>query len=512
MTEDARARWKRVTASFDEALGRAPADRRDFLARLAEREPDLAREVESLLAAHADAPPVLDQPAYALAPELLREPDLVGRTIGAYRVVEEIGRGGMGVIYRAEDLRLGRAVALKSLPLDLARDPVRRERLRREARAAASISHPNVATVFALEEHGDQVFIVSEYVRGRTLRDELRAAPLSFQAVARMGLDLARALEAAHAAGIVHRDLKPENIMRCDDGTVKVLDFGLVRFAGGEVTAHLTETGALLGTPAYMAPEQLEGRDVDFRTDHFALGIVLYEAAAGVHPFHAHTPASVPERILTATPAPLLATTPAESTFAAVVHRCLRRNPEERFASTSDLVAALERVFAQSSGSGSLRTGAAPYSPHWWWRAHQITVTAVYAAIGVAFWATKEWIVEPAGIVLFLAVVVAASLSGALRLHLVFTERVNPAALAPQMQRSARTVRAADWGIALLNVAASLALARAHPAVAATLAAVAVVLAVTFLLIEPATVAAAFPEIPSGQIGGGGSVTGKRTH
>jgi predicted Ser/Thr protein kinase len=495
MTDERQRRWRRVTDAFEQALARPPAERRSFLARLAADDADIAAEVASLLDAHDGGGHAIDQPAYALAPQLLAEPDLVGQTIGAYRIVEEIGRGGMGVIYRADDLRLGRQVALKSLPVELARDPVRRERLRREARAAASISHPNVATVYALEEQGDRVFIVSEYVRGRTLRDELRAAPLSFQAVLRMALDLARALEAAHGAGIVHRDLKPENIMRTDEGTVKVLDFGLVRFAAGASDLHLTETGALLGTPAYMAPEQLEGRDVDFRTDLFALGVVLYEAAAGVHPFHADTPGGVPARILGGSAAPLVANTPAEAAFAAIVHRCLRRRPEERFASTSELVAALARVLtASGSRSGALRTGAIPYSPHWWWRAHQTTVTAVYAAMGVVFWAIKPWLAEPWGLVLFLMVVAAASLGGALRLHLVFTERVNPPALAAQMVRAALTVRAADSAIVLSTVAASIAIARSHAAVAAALAAVAVVMTVTFLLIEPATVEAAFPE------------------
>jgi protein kinase-like protein len=498
---DERTRWNRVTELFAAALDRTPSDRARFLAEIALSEPDVAREIESLLAAEAAAGPRLDRPAFALAPDLLREPDLIGQTIGGYKILEEVGRGGMGVIYRATDTRLGRTVALKSLPLDLARDPVRRERLRREAVAAALVSHPNIATVYTLEEQGDQVFIVSEFVRGRTLRDELRAATLSFHAVARMGLDLARALEAAHAAGLIHRDLKPENIMRTDEGTVKVLDFGLVRFAGGAGDVHLTQTGAVLGTPGYMAPEQIQGQDVDFRADHFSLGVVLYEAAAGVHPFQSDTWAGLSAKIISVDPPPLVANTPAESNFAAVVHRCLRKRREERFASTTDLVGALERVLSHPSGqaSGAMRPGVARFTPSWWWRAHQASITAFYAVIGVAVWRVKDWLPEPAAMLLFLLIVLAASLGGALRVHLLFTERFNRSALEHQLRRTLRLMRAADWAIAAVMLIVALALARGHTATAAGFAAASVIVAVTFLLIEPATLEAAFPEQRSGE-------------
>jgi hypothetical protein len=294
---------------------------------------------------------------------------------------------------------------------------------------------------------------------------------------------------------LIHRDLKPENIMRTADGTVKVLDFGLVRFVSGVPDTHLTATGAVLGTPGYMAPEQIQGHDVDFRTDHFALGVLLYEAVAGVHPFQSDSWAGMSAKILHADPPPLVANTPAEATFAAIVHRCLRKTREERFASTSDLVAALERVFAHPSGqaSGALRAGAPRYSPHWWWRAHQFTITAVYAVLAVAVWRVKDWIVEPAGMFAFLALVLAASLDGALRLHLVFMERYNIGALGRQARRVRPLLRAADWAIAAMTLLVALAIARSHTAIAAALGATAVVVAVTFLLIEPATEEAAFP-------------------
>ena len=195
-----------------------------------------------------------------------------GTDIGPYRIVEEIGRGGMGVVYDAEDTRLRRTVALKALPAEYARDPVRRERLTREARAAAALTHPSIATIYALEEHDGSLYLVSELVRGQTLRDELARGPLPPERLLPTLIELASGLAAAHAAGIVHRDFKPENIVRCLDGRVKILDFGLARLAANET--RLTQTGTALGTPGYMPPEQLAGQDVDARTDVFAFGVV----------------------------------------------------------------------------------------------------------------------------------------------------------------------------------------------------------------------------------------------
>jgi serine/threonine protein kinase len=284
--------WERVTALFTAAMERPPSERDAFLSEACGGDEGLRREVISLLDAHARAGDFLETPVDEAA--VLRAsalgPSLEGRVVGPYRVEREIGRGGMGVVYLAEDTRLGRKVALKSLAPGIMSDERRRNRLRREARAAATLSHPGIATVYALEEIEDQLFIATEYVQGRTLRAELGQGSLPAAAVAEIGVQIARALEAAHASGVVHRDLKPDNVIRTEDGGVKILDFGIAWIdqaeAGpGAEPSRLTESGAVMGTPSYMSPEQIEGAGVDARTDVFSLGVVLYELLCGSNPF-----------------------------------------------------------------------------------------------------------------------------------------------------------------------------------------------------------------------------------
>ena len=205
----------------------------------------------------------------------------------------------MGVVYAAEDQRLRRTVALKALTPEYTRDPLRRERLTREARAAAALLHPAIATIFALEEIDGELYITSELVRGRTLREELRDGPLAASQLLPVLLTIATALSAAHEHGIVHRDLKPENIIRRDDGQIKVLDFGLAQrpsTTDAPASTRLTEVGSALGTPGYMAPEQLSGKEVDARADIFAFGVLVWELATGEHPFGTD-PASILARM-----------------------------------------------------------------------------------------------------------------------------------------------------------------------------------------------------------------------
>jgi serine/threonine protein kinase len=226
------SRWRDVNTLFHSLLDLQPALREARLASVEADDAELALEVRSLLEAHdRSGLAYLESPAWAAAPELLvdDEPPLEGR-IGTYRILEEIGRGGMGVVYAARDERLGRAVALKALPAAFSNDAMRRARLTREARAAAALSHPAIATIYALEEIDGRLFIVSELVRGRTLRDEIRDGPLPADRLLSTLVHVASGLEAAHALGIVHRDLKPENVIRRSDGQVKVLDFGLARW------------------------------------------------------------------------------------------------------------------------------------------------------------------------------------------------------------------------------------------------------------------------------------------
>src|SRR6478736_7851161 len=210
---------------------------------------------------------------------------LVGRRLGPYEVVSPLGAGGMGVVYRARDTRLGRDVAIKVLPPDVADDPDRLARFQREARATAALSHPNVLAVFDVGTQDGTTFMVTELVRGQTLRELSREQRLPAARVVELGAQIARGLAAAHAAGIIHRDLKPENVPVTESGQAKILDFGLAKSTTAPTdqatTTQHTTPGVVLGTAGYMAPEQVRGQDVDTRADVFALGIVLYELASG---------------------------------------------------------------------------------------------------------------------------------------------------------------------------------------------------------------------------------------
>src|SRR5215469_6873319 len=281
----------------------------------------------------------------------------VGQVLGHYRLLERLGEGGMGVVWRAEDTRLQRQVALKFLLADAAHDSTRRKRFEQEARAAAVLSHPGIATVHELAGADDQTFIVFEYVPGTTLRSSIIPGGASTGELLDIAADVADALAAAHAAGMVHRDLKPENVMRMPSGRCKVLDFGLARISDapseGLTRSYLTTPGIVLGTVGYMAPEQLEGKPVDFRADIFAFGTLLYELATGVHPFHGSSSASTIVSIVKEEPRPLTERCrlhPAE--LDRIVRKCLRKNREERYQSTLDLLVDLRSLKRELSTSG----------------------------------------------------------------------------------------------------------------------------------------------------------------
>jgi serine/threonine protein kinase len=472
--------WTRVSARLAEALELESPARDRFLADLAASDPETAAEVRALVAAHGRAGSFLEQPAWAADPDLLSDAPLVGRTIGPYVVRHVIGRGGMGVVYAADDTRLGRSVALKALPEEVRRDPVARERLAREARAAAQLSHPSIATVYALEEVDGEVFIASELVRGRTLRAELASGPLGADRLLPTLVQIAEALDAAHRQGIVHRDLKPENVLRDAEGRVKVVDFGLARSVTPSPAPGLTATGAALGTPGYMAPEQLRGERADARADVFAFGVIAYELATGRHPFGGSDPAALLERLLSDDPALRTLTPPP---LDALVRRCLRGAPALRFESGADLLAALHAIEGPATPLPLPRAA-------WWWQFHQGAVTALIVAALVVLGLRRHWI-DPYGSAAFMVALVLATIAVTLRMHMLFVSLVHPAALLALRRRVLRWVVLCESLFVIVLMAVGSALAGPHDGTAAQMVVAALLVLLSLVVIEPATTRAA---------------------
>ena len=331
--------WQEVKKVLAEALERPPAERGAFLDQACV-EPAMRREVESLIAADEEAESTfLDRPAIP-SKELP-----IGSSLGPYEILARIGGGGMGDVYEARDTRLGRTVAIKLLPPALTEEPARIARFRREARILAGLNHPNIVTLHSFEETGGVHFLTMEMVEGQALNRLIPAGGLGVEQLLEFAAGISEALVAAHEKNIIHRDLKPANVMVTHRGHVKVLDFGLAKEireadAGGDrmIAADYTEKGAVVGTPAYMSPEQVEGREVDHRTDIFSMGILLYEMATGQKPFQGRSHAEIVSAILRDTPRPvteLRAELPEG--LANAILRCLEKEPANRFPSAREL-------------------------------------------------------------------------------------------------------------------------------------------------------------------------------
>lgn len=482
-------RFRQLQEMFHASLARPPEEREVFVREVTEGDDGLRQELLSLLAAHREGDAFLENGLKGGGGPLVE-----GQRIGSYQVLREIGRGGMGIVYLGKDTRLNRQVALKVLAPELVLDTRQQERFRREAMAAGSLSHPAIATVYALEEAAGRFYIVSEYVPGEPLTVEASEAPLPFRRVLDIGLQIASALCVAHERGVVHRDLKPENILWVDERQLKIVDFGLAIGPGptGE-QQRLTRPDMLIGTPAYMSPEQLRGEVVDFRSDLFCLGILLYELAIGEHPFENGTVLATTSRILESEPPGVARLRMLVPGLDRIILRCLEKSPEARFGSTRAVVDELERLAGDApqtlptANTSGREKDDTSHLRGYWWVVHQCLVIALYATmIVLCFIINAQYQLGP---VLWSAFLTLACgiWNGAMRAHLLFTWRFNRSALPGELARTSGLVWPVDLVFTLLLIVSALSVLPESQPWAATLASVAVGYAVVFLVVEPTT-------------------------
>ena len=343
--------WRQVKDLLASALEQPPEARQAYLLRVCP-EPALRNEVESLIAAHGDSATTIFGRMQSLTHSV---PSLQpGALLGPYRIEGRIGAGGMGEVFRATDTRLYRTVAIKLLPPGRSSDPAHEQRLLKEARAASALNHPNIVSIHDISSHDGRDFLVMEYVEGRTLKEVMQTKAMLLGEVLEFAAQIASAMDTAHSAGIVHRDIKPTNIMVTPNRQIKVLDFGLAKMTEAylhqqaRISIDITEVGTIVGTIAYMSPEQTRGEAVDARSDIFSFGCVLYEIATGALPFSGPSSLAVMHEIATAVPPPPSKVRPElPAAFDQLVAKCLEKDPSRRFARASELFQAIKSLALQ---------------------------------------------------------------------------------------------------------------------------------------------------------------------
>ena len=360
-------RWLQIEHLLQAALEREPAERSALLNRECAGDPDLRAEVESLIASAQPAQSFLKGNALEDATVLLKESQsesLIGSRIGPYLIRQQLGAGGMGEVYLAQDVRLGRKIALKLLDHSLVGDSRSHLRFLREARMASALDHQNICTIHEVGEEAGRPFIAMQFVEGETLREAIEGRPINLDSLVSLSLQIAAALAAAHAQGIIHRDIKTGNIMVTPNGQAKVLDFGLAKLleqTGVQTDSHLTMTGLVMGTPASMSPEQARGERVDHRSDIFSFGVVMYEMATGSIPFSGRSQADVISAVLSRNQIPateLNKEMPLR--LSAVIDRALAKEPSERYQTMDEMIAELKDIVSEMEGLNPLSSSPGP--------------------------------------------------------------------------------------------------------------------------------------------------------
>jgi len=403
-------RWRRVEQLYHSALEREKSDRAPFLEQACKDDEPLRHEVESLLACQEKATDFIESPALEVAAQLLTKEEIeaggptplpTGTTLSHYRILEKIGAGGMGEVYRAHDPRLGRDVAIKILPQAFAGDPDRLRRFEQEARSAAALNHPNIVSIYDVGtwEYGTP-YVVSELLEGETLRACLLKGPLPVRKAIEVSSHIALGLAAAHEKGIVHRDLKPENLFLTKDGQVKILDFGLAKLLPENVlsatlattTATQTASTKIMGTVGYMSPEQVRGQALDQRTDIFSLGAVIYEMLSGRRAFRGATTADTISAILTCDPPELTANNQSiPPVLSGIVRRSLEKNPSDRFQSVRDVAFAVAAIAEAPATPPATRANASARSaPVFSWKAALVVAVSFLAVSLLWIWNPRD--------------------------------------------------------------------------------------------------------------------------